>query len=177
MGSVASRYGKTNGAYRDTSVGMRGLQATSIRVACTTRPRSNSSAWTRETLVYRNDYDTVHVVPRHVPLGVSVASNLRGHERVQCLLTNGDSDKSAVYIMGIHLKICDAAYNRSSVQCRFYRHDTDTCWSKVSRVCRSGLQVQIDMAEQRMLPIIHRTHQVVCIEVRAVCFGHLRSHE
>ena len=44
----------------------RGVYAKPIRVACTTRPRWYSSGWTRETFVYRNDYDTVHIVPRHV---------------------------------------------------------------------------------------------------------------
>ena len=39
VGSVTSRYRNTNGAYRDTSVRIRGVYAQSIRVACTTRRR------------------------------------------------------------------------------------------------------------------------------------------
>ena len=35
-----------------------------------------------------SDSDKVHWVARHVPLSVSVASNVPGHERVQCLVTD-----------------------------------------------------------------------------------------
>ena len=34
---------------------------------------------------------SVHWIARHVPLSVSVASNVPGHERVKCLVTNGNT--------------------------------------------------------------------------------------
>ena len=40
-----------------------------------------------------SDSEKVHWVARHVPLSVSVASNVPGHERVQCLVTDGDTIK------------------------------------------------------------------------------------
>ena len=39
------------------------------------------------------DSDTLQWSARHVPLSVSVASNVPGHEDAQCYVTNGDSDK------------------------------------------------------------------------------------
>ena len=51
---------------------------------------------------------------RHVPLSVSVASNVPGHEDAQCYVTNGDSDK-VVEEMMVHLTaISDTAYDSLS---------------------------------------------------------------
>ena len=48
---------------------------------------------------------------RHVPLSVSVASNVPGHEDAQCYVTNGDSDKLVEYMMAHLITISDAAYD------------------------------------------------------------------
>ena len=48
-------------------------------------------------------------VARHVPLSVSVASNVPGHEQVQCLVTDGDT-KLMSAMMDILQSMSDAAY-------------------------------------------------------------------
>ena len=53
----------------------------------------------------------VHWVARHVPLSVSVASNVPGHERVKCLVTNGDSNKLVIDMMAILTSMSDVAYD------------------------------------------------------------------
>ena len=53
----------------------------------------------------------VHWVARHVPLSVSVASNVPGHERVKCLVTNGDSNKLVIDMMALLTSMSDAAYD------------------------------------------------------------------
>ena len=48
---------------------------------------------------------------RHIPLSVSVASNVPGHEDAQCYVTNGDSNKLVADMM-VHLTaISDTAYD------------------------------------------------------------------
>ena len=47
---------------------------------------------------------------RHVPLSVSVASNVPGYEPAQCYVTNGDSDKLVADMMDHLTAISDAAY-------------------------------------------------------------------
>ena len=59
-----------------------------------------------------SDSDKVHWVARHVPLGVSVASNVPGHERVQCLVTDGDTNKLVSAMMDILQAMSDAAYDK-----------------------------------------------------------------
>ena len=56
------------------------------------------------------DSDKVHWVARHVPLSVSVASKVPGHEQVQCLVTDGDTNKLVSAMMDIVQKMSDAAY-------------------------------------------------------------------
>ena len=56
------------------------------------------------------DSDKVHWVARHVPLSVSVASNLPGHEQVQCLVTDGGTNKLMSAMMDILQSMSDAAY-------------------------------------------------------------------
>ena len=46
-----------------------------------------------DTTQLPSDSDKVHWIARHVPLSVSVASNVPGHEEVQCLVTDGNPDK------------------------------------------------------------------------------------
>ena len=49
---------------------------------------------------------------RHVPLNVSVASNVPGHERMQCLVTDGDINKLVSAMMDILRAMSDAAYDK-----------------------------------------------------------------
>ena len=56
--------------------------------------------------------DKVHWVARQVPLSVSVASNVHGHERVQCLVTDGDTNKLVSRMMDILQAMSDAAYDK-----------------------------------------------------------------
>ena len=58
-----------------------------------------------------SDSDKDHWVVRHVPLSVSVASNIPGHERVQCLVTDGDTNKLVGAMMDILRAMSDAAYD------------------------------------------------------------------
>ena len=58
-----------------------------------------------------SDSDQVHWVARHVPLSVSVASNVPGHEQVKCLFTDGDTNKLVSTMMDILRSMSDAAYD------------------------------------------------------------------
>ena len=57
------------------------------------------------------DTDHVQWVARHVPLSVSVASNVPGHEDAQCYITNGDSNKLVEEMVNNLITISDAAYD------------------------------------------------------------------
>ena len=59
-----------------------------------------------------SDSDQVHWVARHVPLSVSVASNVPGHEQVKCLVTDGDTNKLVSAMMDILRSMIDAAYDK-----------------------------------------------------------------
>ena len=54
-----------------------------------------------DTTQLPSDSDKVQWIARHVPLSVSVASNVPGHEQVQCLVTDGDPDKLVADMMEI----------------------------------------------------------------------------
>ena len=57
------------------------------------------------------DGNTLQWVARHIPLSVSVASNVPGYEPALCFVTDGDADK-LVEAMMVHLiTLSDAAYN------------------------------------------------------------------
>ena len=56
------------------------------------------------------DTKTLQSSARHVPLSVSVTSNVPGHEDAQCYVTNGDSDKLVEDTMNNLIAISDAAY-------------------------------------------------------------------
>ena len=56
------------------------------------------------------DSDRVQWIARHVPLSVSVASNVPGHEDAQCYITNGDSDKLVADMMSHLHAVSDAAF-------------------------------------------------------------------
>ena len=58
--------------------------------------------------------DHVEWIARHVPLSVSVASNVPGYEPAQCYITDGDSDKLVADMMRHLHTISDAAYESLS---------------------------------------------------------------
>ena len=55
--------------------------------------------------------DHVEWIARHVPLSVSIASNVPGYEPAQCYITDGDSDKLVEEMMNNLIAISDAAYD------------------------------------------------------------------
>ena len=57
-----------------------------------------------------SDSNKVKWVAGHVPLSVSVASNVPGHEQVQCRVTDGDTNKLVSAMMNILQSMSDAAY-------------------------------------------------------------------
>ena len=54
--------------------------------------------------------DKVHWIARHVPLSMSVASNVPGYEAPCCFVTDGDSDKLVADMMDHLTAISDAAF-------------------------------------------------------------------
>ena len=56
------------------------------------------------------DTDHVQWVARHIPLSVSVASNVPGYEDAQCYITDGDSDKLLGAMMSGLVASSDAAF-------------------------------------------------------------------
>ena len=54
--------------------------------------------------------DKVHWIARHVPLSVSLASNVPGLEPAQCYVTDGDSDKLVADMMSHLHAVSDAAF-------------------------------------------------------------------
>ena len=56
------------------------------------------------------DSDRVQWIARHVPLSVSLASNVPGYEPAQCYITDGDSDKLVADMMTRLNTISDAAF-------------------------------------------------------------------
>ena len=63
------------------------------------------------------DTNTLQWSARHIPLSVSVASNVPGHEDAQCYVTNGDSNKLVADMM-VHLTaISDTAYDSLLPSC------------------------------------------------------------
>ena len=54
--------------------------------------------------------DKMQWVARHVPSSVSMASNVPGHEQVQCLVTDGDTNKLVSAKMDILQSMSEAAY-------------------------------------------------------------------
>ena len=56
------------------------------------------------------DSDRVQWIARHVPLSVSVASNVPGHETPHCYVTDGDSDKLVSSMMSDLGAISNAAF-------------------------------------------------------------------
>ena len=63
-----------------------------------------------DTTQLPSDSDKVQWIARHVPLSVSVASNVPGHEQVQRLVTDGDPEKLVADMMEILRTISKTAY-------------------------------------------------------------------
>ena len=63
-----------------------------------------------DTTPLPSDSDTVQWIARHVPMSVSIATNVPEHERVQCLVTNGDHEKLVAGMLEIVRTISDVAY-------------------------------------------------------------------
>ena len=57
------------------------------------------------------DTDRVQWIARHVPLSVSLASNVLGHETPHCYITDGDSDTLVGSMMSSLSTTCDAAFD------------------------------------------------------------------
>ena len=57
------------------------------------------------------DSDRVQWIARHVPLSVSVASNVPGHETPRCYVTDGDSDKLVGAMMSGLSAVRNAAFD------------------------------------------------------------------
>ena len=57
------------------------------------------------------DSDRVQWIARHVPLSVSLASNVPGYEPAQCYITDGGSDKLVADMMAGLVATSDAAYD------------------------------------------------------------------
>ena len=57
------------------------------------------------------DSDRVQWIARHVPLSVSLASNVPGYEPAQCYITDGDSDKLVADMMAGLVATSNAAYD------------------------------------------------------------------
>ena len=57
------------------------------------------------------DSDRVQWIARHVPLSVSLASNIPGYETPRCYVTEGDSDKLVADMMAGIFASSDAAYD------------------------------------------------------------------
>ena len=69
------------------------------------------------------DTDRMELVARHVPLCVSVASNVPGYEAPQCFVTNGDSNNLVTNMMKYLETISDAAFKSLK---RSYKSELDT---------------------------------------------------
>ena len=65
-----------------------------------------------DTAQLPSDSDKVQWVARHMPLSVSVAPNVPGHEQVQCLFTDGDAKKLVSDKMDILQAMSDAAFEK-----------------------------------------------------------------
>ena len=110
----ATRCGHTHGSYVSTRTSVR-LDDENIRVAEALRYYPYRATFDVEcwfdTEHLPSDSDQVHWVARHVPLSVSVASNVPGHERVTCIVTDGDTNKLVSTMMTILQSMSDAAYD------------------------------------------------------------------
>ena len=105
----------SGGVYHSTQSVFERLDDENIRVAESLRfypyrATFDFECW-YDTEQLPSDSDKVHWVARHVPLSVSVASNVPGHEQVQYLVTDGDTNKLVSAMMDILRAMSYAAYD------------------------------------------------------------------
>ena len=104
------------GVYHSTPSVFESLDDENIRVAESLRYYPYRATFEFEcwfvTEQLPSDSDKVHWVARHVPLSVSVASNVPVHEQVQCLVTDGDTNKLVSRMMDILRAMRNAAYDK-----------------------------------------------------------------
>ena len=132
VGSVVTR-GIKHLCCAGISAPARGVCIESIPAAFTIRLHRCSNVWTTRTFECPNLCGTIRTEPpltlsvvstpnnfrrtvkrstaRHVPLSVSVASNIPGYEQMQCLVTDGDTNKLVSTMMEILRAMSDAAYD------------------------------------------------------------------
>ena len=98
-----------------------------------------------------SDSAQVHWVARHVPLSVSVASNVPGHEQVTCIVTDGDTNKLVSTMMTILQSMSEAAYDKIKDS---YDHVLDqlaeelTKWDALEAAAREAARIHEDEREQ-----------------------------
>ena len=104
------------GVYHSTPLVFEGLDDENICVAESLRYYPYRATFDFEcwfdTEQLPSDSDKVQWVARHVPLSVSVASNEPGHKQVQCLVTDGDTNKLVSAMMDILRAMSDAAHDK-----------------------------------------------------------------
>ena len=132
---MGTPYGNGLGSCTVTKARVKLVFVTSTTVVFTIHHRLCSNVWTMRASLskrffayypYRATFDfecyftgitcpptatNVQWSARHVPLSVSVASNVPGHEDSQCYITNGDSDKLVGSMMSDLSAISDAAFD------------------------------------------------------------------
>ena len=131
---MKNSYGKVRGTYYVTNARARPASTGYIKVVFTIHRNRYSNAWmmkvslSKKTLryyPYRATFDfecfftgnnlpadtkTLQWSARHVPLSVSLASNVPGHAHAQCYVTDGDSDKLLGAMMSGLVATSDAAF-------------------------------------------------------------------
>ena len=131
VGSVVTRYEKTHIGCAYTSARARGvcvesipatpsvferLDDENIRVSESLRYYPNRATFDFEcwfdTARLPLDSDKVQMVARHVPLSVSVASNVPGHEQAKCVFTDKSTNKLVSAKMDILRSMSYAAYDK-----------------------------------------------------------------
>ena len=163
VGSAVTRCGKTHGSYATTRARTGGvhrvypggvyhstpsvferLDDENIRVAESLRYYPYRATFDFEcwfdTEQLPSDSDQVHWVARHVPLSVSVASNVPGHEQVKCLVTDGDTNKLVSAMMDILRSMSDAAYDKikDSYEYALELAEALTNWDEQEETARSA---------------------------------------
>ena len=103
------------GVYHTTPSVFQRLDDEGITVADTLRFYPNRATFDFECFFDGEDLpansDRVQWIARHVPLSVSVASNVPGHEPPRCYVTDGDSDKLVGTMMRGLSAISDTAFD------------------------------------------------------------------
>ena len=101
--------------------------------------------------------DRVQWIARHVPLSVSVAFNVSGHEPPRCYVTDGDSDKLVGTMMRGLSAISDTAFEgRKEGTCLFDINNHNTEYTTV-KLCRETPTKAQSVPLSREPPTCHNT--------------------